>query len=195
VDTAADGPTRVPPPTGASGARVVLDGTGLDIGGIVRLADGAAVPVVAPEALERARRSWRTAGRLAATGRLYGRGTGVGAHRSVGVAVQDQAGHGLRLLRSHAGGAGALRAAREVRAMLAVRASQLLAGGFGIHPAFVTALSDALRLGVHPAVNEYSSVGTGDLTALAQTGLTLIGDPPAGRLGGRSACARDPAAR
>ncbi|MER6122859.1 aromatic amino acid lyase [Streptomyces sp. NPDC001795] len=178
MDTAADGPTRVPPPSGATGARVVLDGTGLRIGGVVRLADGRAVPDVSPQALDRARRSRRTAERLAATGRLYGRGTGVGAHRSVAVAAQDAAGHGLRLLRSHAGGAGALLPAREVRAMLAVRANQLLAGGSGIQPSFITALTEALRLGVHPAVNEYGGVGTGDLTALAQTGLTLIGERP-----------------
>ncbi|OIJ96895.1 aromatic amino acid ammonia-lyase [Streptomyces colonosanans] len=159
-------------------ARVVLDGTGLDIGGVVRLADGAAVPEVPARALERAVRSWRTAGRLAATGRLYGRGTGVGAHRSVEVTAGDEAGHGLRLLRSHAGGAGNLLPARHVRAMMAVRANQLLAGGSGIQPPFVTALTEALRLGVHPSVNKYGGVGTGDLTALAQTGLTLIGERP-----------------
>ncbi|MFD9396301.1 aromatic amino acid lyase [Streptomyces sp. NPDC060000] len=38
--------------------------------------------------------------------------------------------------------------------MLAVRANQLLAGGSGIQPALVDALTDALRLGLHPAVNE-----------------------------------------
>ncbi|MFE9093489.1 aromatic amino acid ammonia-lyase [Streptomyces sp. NPDC007264] len=178
MDTAADGPVRVPPSSGTDGARVVLDGCGLDADGVVRLADAEAVPVVTPEALERARRAWRTAQRLAGTGRLYGRGTGVGAHRSVAVAADDEAGHGLRLLRSHAGGAGGLLPAREVRAMLAVRANQLLAGGSGIRPAFVTALAEALRLGVLPAVHEYGGVGTGDLTALAQTGLTLIGERP-----------------
>lgn len=165
-------------PPGAGDTRVVLDGRGLDLTGIVRLADAAAEPAVAPGALERVRHAWETAGRLAATGRLYGRGTGVGANRSVPVDPDDETGHGLRLLRSHAGGAGPLLPARQVRAMLAVRANQLLAGGSGIHPAFVTALTEALRLGVHPAVNEYGGLGTGDLTALAQTGLTLIGERP-----------------
>jgi histidine ammonia-lyase len=184
LDTTADdatgadagGPTRVPPKS--RGARVVLDGHGLDVSGVVRLADGDAVPAVPSTALDRARRSWHTAQRLAATGLLYGRGTGVGAHRSVPVDAADETGHGLRLLRSHAGGAGRLLPARHVRAMLAVRANQLLAGGSGIQPAFVTAIVDALRTGVHPAVNEYGGIGTGDLTALAQTGLTLIGERP-----------------
>ncbi|MGW0330984.1 aromatic amino acid ammonia-lyase [Streptomyces sp. NPDC003011] len=166
----------MPPRT--EGARAVLDGTTLDIGTLVRLADNVAVPVVPPEARERAARSWRTAQHLAAAGRLYGRGTGAGARRSVPVDADDERGHGLRLLRSHAGGAGTLLPARQTRAMLAVRANQLLAGGSGIRPAFVDALTEALRLGVHPAVNEYGSLGTGDLTALAQTGLTLIGERP-----------------
>ncbi|MER6410340.1 aromatic amino acid ammonia-lyase [Streptomyces humidus] len=169
-------PIGIPPHR--EGAQVVLDGTTLTVGELITLADGDAVPAVAPEARERAVRSWRTAQRLAASGRLYGRGTGVGAQRSVPVEEDDETAHGLRLLRSHAGGAGVLLPARQVRAMLAVRANQLLAGGSGIQPAFIDALADALRLGVHPAVNEYGGIGTGDLTALAQTGLTLIGERP-----------------
>ncbi|MFF9404828.1 aromatic amino acid lyase [Streptomyces anandii] len=167
---------RVSPDTGDT--RVVLDGRGLGLAGVVRLADADAEPAVAPEALERAARSWRAAARLATGGRLYGRGTGVGAHRSVPVDTHDETEHGLRLLRSHAGGAGALVPVRQVRAMLAIRANQLLAGGSGIQPAFVTALAEALRLRVHPAVSEYGGLGTGDLTALAQTGLTLMGEHP-----------------
>ncbi|MFI1699163.1 aromatic amino acid ammonia-lyase [Streptomyces bobili] len=167
--------------------RVVLNGTTLTVGELITLVDGAAVPEVAPEAHERAVRSFRAGRRLAAAGRLYGRGTGVGAHRAVSVDADDERAHGLRVLRSHAGGAGALLPARQVRAMLAVRANQLLAGGSGIHPGFIDALTEALRLGVHPAVNEYGAVGTGDLTALAQTGLTLLGERPwaDSELGGR----------
>ncbi|MEV8064766.1 aromatic amino acid ammonia-lyase [Streptomyces sp. NPDC085995] len=172
---------------------VVLDGRGLEPAELVRIADGTAVPVVPPEAYERAHRSWRAADRLAAAGRLYGRGTGVGAHRSVPVDAEDEAAHGLRLLRSHAGGAGAVLPVRQIRALLAVRANQLLAGGSGIQPAFVTALTEALRLGVHPAVNEYGGLGTGDLTALAQTGLTLIGERPWHRDRGTAAPAELPA--
>ncbi|MFG2934774.1 aromatic amino acid ammonia-lyase [Streptomyces sp. NPDC048282] len=168
-----DVPRRVPPRS-----RVVLDGDGLGLSGLVRLADAVADPVVPPEALDRVRRAHRTADDLAAQGRWYGRGTGVGALRSVAVDPSDAAGHTLRLLRSHAGGAGPLLPPRRARAFLTVRANQLLAAGSGIHPSFVTALTDALRLGVHPAINEYGGVGTGDLTALAQTGLTLIGERP-----------------
>lgn len=168
----------MPPGSGTGDTRVALDGTTLDLDALIRLADGTAVPELPDAALDRAYRSWHAARRLAAAGRLYGRGTGVGAHRSIAVDQHDETDHGLRILRSHAGGAGALLPARPVRAMLAVRANQLLAGGSGIQPAFVRALVEALRLGVRPAVNEYGGVGTGDLTALAQTGLTLLGERP-----------------
>ncbi|WP_438287934.1 aromatic amino acid lyase, partial [Streptomyces niveus] len=75
---------------------------------------------------------------------------------------------GLRLLRSHAGAVGNPLPAREVRAMLAVRANQLLAGGAGLRPTVVGALCDALAAGAHPVVNEFGSVGTGDIAALSQ---------------------------
>ncbi|MFF3848835.1 aromatic amino acid lyase [Streptomyces sp. NPDC002328] len=176
MNTPAPGPAPVPRAPGA--ARILLTGSALTVGELIAFADGAAVPAVDPEARERAVRSWHTAQRLAAAGRLYGRGTGVGAHRSVTVDADDEAAHGLRLLRSHAGGAGALLPARQVRAMLAVRTNQLLAGGSGIHPSFIDALAEALELGVHPAVNEYGGIGTADLTALAQTALTLLGERP-----------------
>ncbi len=168
--------TRVP--ASRADTRVVLTGSSLTARELIALADGSAPLDVAPEARERAVRSWLTARQLASAGRLYGRATGVGANRSVPVATADEQAHNLRLLRSHAGGAGALLPARQIRAMLAIRANQLLAGGAGIQPAIIDGLVEALRLGVHPAVNEYGGLGTGDLTALAQTGLTLIGERP-----------------
>jgi histidine ammonia-lyase len=160
------------------GSYVVLDGAGLGAEAVAALADREAEPTVLSEAFARAERSWYTARRLAESGRMYGRHTGVGANRMVSVSDEDQADQDLRLLRSHAGGVGALLPARHVRAMLAIRVNQVLAGGSGLQPAIVTALVEALRAGVHPAVSEYGAVGTGDLTALAQAGLTLIGESP-----------------
>ncbi len=59
-----------------------------------------------------------------------------------------------------------------------VRANQLLAGGAGLRPTVVSALCEALESGAHPVVNEYGSVGTGDIAALAQVGLALAGEQP-----------------
>ncbi|MFE8948054.1 aromatic amino acid ammonia-lyase [Streptomyces sp. NPDC007856] len=170
-----DAPVSVP---SARSAAVVLDGAGLGVEDVVRLADGAAHPVPGADAMRRAEHSWNAARQIAATGRVYGRSTGVGANRNEDVPTEAAAGHGLRLLRSHAGAIGEELPARQVRAMLAVRANQLLAGGAGLRPGVVTALCEALESGAHPVVNEFGSVGTGDIAALAQLGLALAGEHP-----------------
>jgi histidine ammonia-lyase len=157
---------------------VLLDGRSLDTTTVTLLADARAHPRIDPLALTRMETTWRSARELAGTTRVYGRSTGVGAHRTVDVAPHDADGHDLRILGSHAGGIGGALPARQIRAMLAVRINQLLAGGSGLRPAIVLTLAEALRSGVHPQVNEYGAVGTGDLTALAQLGLTLIGHLP-----------------
>ncbi|MFF7761434.1 aromatic amino acid ammonia-lyase [Streptomyces griseorubiginosus] len=157
---------------------VILDGIGLGVADVVRLADGSARPVPGTDAMKRVAESWDAARQIAATGRVYGRSTGVGANRNEDVPTEAAAEHGLRLLRSHAGAIGEELPARQVRAMLAVRANQLLAGGAGLRPTVVTALCEALENGAHPVVNEFGSVGTGDIAALAQAGLALAGEHP-----------------
>ena len=172
---------------------VVLDGVGFGVTDVVRLADGDARPVPGTDAMKRATESWDAARQIAATGRVYGRSTGVGANRNEDVPTEAAAEHGLRLLRSHAGAIGDELPAREVRAMLAVRANQLLAGGAGLRPTVVTALCEALESGVYPVVNEFGSVGTGDIAALAQVGLALVGEHPwrgAGDAGGAASGGR-----
>ncbi|MFI1411708.1 aromatic amino acid ammonia-lyase [Streptomyces sp. NPDC020707] len=165
-------------PSAATYGLVVLDGYSTGVADVVRLADGSARPVPGTDAMKRVEESWDAARRIAATGRVYGRSTGVGANRNEDVPTEAAAEHGLRLLRSHAGAIGAELPAREVRAMLAVRANQLLAGGAGLRPTVVTALCEALESGAYPVVNEFGSVGTGDIAALAQVGLALAGEHP-----------------
>ncbi|MEU6576196.1 aromatic amino acid ammonia-lyase [Streptomyces sp. NPDC046805] len=165
-------------PDAAHAGLVILDGVGFGVEDVVRLADGVARPVPGTDAMRRAEDSWNAARRIAATGRVYGRSTGVGANRSEDVPTEAAAGHGLRLLRSHSGAIGRELPARQVRATLAVRANQLLAGGAGLRPSVITALCDALETGAYPVVNEFGSVGTGDIAALAQVGLALAGEHP-----------------
>ena len=166
--------------TAASDSRpvVVLDGRGLPVQDVVRLAGSTARPVPGTDAMKRVEESWNAAREIAAWGRVYGRSTGVGANRNEDVPTEAAADHGLRLLRSHAGAIGAELPADQVRAMLAVRANQLLAGGAGLRPTVVTALCEALETGAYPVVNEFGSVGTGDIAALAQMGLALAGEHP-----------------
>lgn len=121
-----------PDPVTAGHTRlVILDGIGLGVADVVRLADGSARPVPGTDAMKRVTESWDAARQIAATGRVYGRSTGVGANRNEDVPTEAAAEHGLRLLRSHAGAIGEELPARQVRATLAVRANQLLAGARG----------------------------------------------------------------
>ena len=158
-----------------SPARAALDGAGLTcekVRSIARDGEGVAVAGVG---LERARVARDAVHAIMATQPVYGRTTGVGANRSI--QVQD-GGHGLRLLRSPAGGAGPLLAAPLARAMLVVRLNQLAAGGSGVDPALLTVLAEVLNRGLIPPVRTVGAIGTGDLSALASTALALIGERP-----------------
>ncbi|MCX4572788.1 aromatic amino acid lyase [Streptomyces sp. NBC_01571] len=182
AETSPGGPRTARPRVAAPPAvpgEVALMGHGLDARAVARIAGGASPATLRPAALEGMERSHLAGQALAAEGtRAYGRTTGVGAHRGVTVEEHDGDGHDLRLLLSHAGGIGERLPVRQVRAMMAVRANQLLAGGSGLRPAIAMAVLDALRAGVHPPVSEYGAVGTGDLTALAELGLALFGHGP-----------------
>jgi histidine ammonia-lyase len=156
--------------------RIVIDGTSLTCGQVTAVARGTAQVTVADAALAAARAAWRVAGEVAARQPVYGRNTGVGANRVVGIAAAEGVGHGLRLLRSHAAGAGPLLAPELARAMLVVRLNQIGAGGSGVDPAVLPVLADAINRGFTPPVPLYGAIGTGDLTALASTGLCLLGE-------------------
>jgi histidine ammonia-lyase len=107
---------------------------------------------------------------------LYGVTTGVGALRSRGVPPGERADNQLRLLRSHAGGAGRPLPSELVRAAMAVRANQLGAGGAGVSDGLLDAVVAALNAGIVPFARELGSLGTGDLTVLAEIGLALLGE-------------------
>ncbi|WP_018655420.1 aromatic amino acid ammonia-lyase [Actinomadura flavalba] len=157
-------------------SRIVIDGASLTCALVARAARDDVPVELAPEGVARARAAWETAREVAERRPVYGRTTGVGANRVVDVEWEDADAHGLRLLRSHAAGAGPLTAAETTRAMLTVRLNQLAAGGSGVDPGVLPALADALNLGLRPPVPVYGAIGTGDLTALASTALCLLGE-------------------
>jgi histidine ammonia-lyase len=59
---------------------------------------------------------------------------------------------------------------------MVVRANQLGAGGAGVAPDLLDALVAALNSKLVPAVRELGSLGTGDLQALSQIALALLGE-------------------
>ncbi|WP_275295752.1 aromatic amino acid ammonia-lyase [Amycolatopsis sp. La24] len=125
-------------------------------------------------ALRAAEHSWKLAEELSTRRVVYGRTTGVGANKDD--AVDEPAEHGLRLLRSHAGGSGELLPDGQIRAMLLIRLNQLLAGRSGISPELIGALAEAVRTGALPVVHRLGAIGTGDLAPLAETALALAGE-------------------
>ncbi|MGF6885611.1 histidine ammonia-lyase [Nocardia sp. GAS34] len=157
---------------------IALDGQTLTIAQVAKLARGQARACVDDAARARIAPAALLGRAIAGTRPVYGYTTGVGANRTTAVSDEAAAEFGMRLLRSHSGGIGALVPDDQVRSMLAVRANQLLAGGSAIDPAVAGHLVDALSSGHLPRVHALGPIGTGDLTALAELGLTLAGELP-----------------
>jgi histidine ammonia-lyase len=157
-------------------AVVVIDGKSLTCATLAEVARQQAAVAVGEPAVAAARAAWLTGQELAARQPVYGRNTGVGANHVVDLSEGDRAEHGIRLLRSHAAGTGPLLAPEVARAMLVVRLNQIGAGGSGVDPALLPVLADAINRGFTPPVPLYGAIGTGDLTALASTGLCLLGE-------------------
>ncbi|MEV7607373.1 aromatic amino acid lyase [Paenarthrobacter sp. NPDC089322] len=153
-----------------------IDGRNLALADIVAVADGASVNL-ASEAVSRMEASQESAVATASRRPVYGRSTGVGANRTVSLAEPDGGDtHGLKLLRSHAVDAGRPLDRRTVRATMAVRLSQLAAGGSGISPVIAEALAGMINADVVPEVREFGGIGTADLPALAGIALTMLGE-------------------
>jgi histidine ammonia-lyase len=164
--------------SGAAAAEaVVLDGATLTPEAVALVARGRAPVRLAPEAHERNDEARDAIARLLARGgQLYGVTTGVGALRAYRVPKAEQEGYSLRLLRSHACGAGRPLSVELVRAAMATRANQIGAGGAGVARELLDALIAALNAGLTPFTRELGSLGTGDLTSLADIALALLGE-------------------
>ena len=159
-----------------SSTAVTIDGSSLSCAQVAAVARQQASVAVAPTAVAAAQAAWQVAREVAARQPVYGRTTGVGANHVVPLSEDDRAEHGFRLLRSHAAGAGPLRAPEAARATLVIRLNQIGAGGSGVDPGLLTVLADAINRGFTPPIPLYGAIGTGDLTALASTGLCLLGE-------------------
>jgi histidine ammonia-lyase len=155
---------------------VAVDGRSLTCANVAALAQGAAEMTIGPLGRDRAAAAAALARILARRQPVYGRTTGVGANRGLAVTGPDAGAHGLRLIRSHAGGGGPLIQASFGRAMLVVRANQIAAGGSGVDPAVLPVLADCVNHGLWPPAPVYGAIGTGDLTALAAAALCLLGE-------------------
>lgn len=155
-----------------------LDGSSLTTRTVGALARAAGPPhlVVDDAARHRVGLASALAADLSTRRVVYGRTTGVGANRVELADGADLTGHGLRLLRSHAGGTGNRLGTAHVRATMLVRLNQLLTGHSGVSPVVAGALAEALGTGALPVVHRLGAIGTGDLAPLAQIALALAGE-------------------
>ena len=160
-----------------SSAPVPLDGATLTPEAVAQIARDRAPAKLSSEAHERndAARAAITA-LLARGDDLYGVTTGVGALRSYRVPKRNRERYSLGLLRSHACSAGRPLPAELVRAAMAARANQIGAGGAGVSRTVLDGLVGALNAGLTPFTRELGSLGTGDLTNLADIALALLGE-------------------
>ena len=154
---------------------VILDGRSLTPADVEAVARAGARVVLADEARERNAAARRALGELVAGGeQVYGVTTGVGPFRTRPVQEDQRGDQQLRLLRSHASGGGPCLPAERVRTTMVVRANQLGAGGAGVSDGLLRALVEALNEGFTPDARELGSLGTGDLTILAEIALALV---------------------
>ena len=167
-----------PLPTAAvAPAPVVLDGASLTPKGVALIArEGAEARLAAAARARNDSARDAIAALLARGDPLYGVTTGVGALRDYRVPAGERDRHSLGLLRSHACGAGRALPATVVRAAMATRANQIGAGGAGVAGELLDALLGALNAGLSPFTRELGSLGTGDLTNLADIALCLLGE-------------------
>jgi histidine ammonia-lyase len=142
---------------------------------VVAVADGR--PVVLGEAARARMKATRAVleDLLARGDEIYGLTTGVGAVKTVRVAVGRQQEFQALLLRAHRVGHGDLAPPRVVRAAMLVRAAGLALGAAGVRPEVADAFCRALGAGVTPRVHQIGSVGQADLSQLAEIGLALTG--------------------
>ena len=156
---------------------ILLDGQTLDPAAVARVARERAPVKLTPAAHGRNAAAARALDQLIAAGEpIYGVTTGVGALRDRPIDAEERSGYSRRLLRSHACGAGRIVPVQLVRAAMVTRANQIGAGGAGLSSELLDALVGALNAGLTPCTRELGSLGTGDLTALADIALALLGE-------------------
>jgi histidine ammonia-lyase len=165
-----------------------IDGRSLTLEDVERVA-GSSPPgiVLSPAALERVRASRAIVDDAVTRERVvYGLTTGFGALADIVIPHDRIRELQANLIRSHAAGVGQPLPAREVRAILLLRANVLAAGCSGVRPELIDLLLGMLNRGVHPIVPERGSVGaSGDLAPLAHVALVLMGEGEAEWQGGR----------
>lgn len=156
---------------------VALDGPGVTIDDVCRVAREGASVELTDAALERMADARRIVEELADGEPKYGISTGFGALATVSIPPDRRRALQIALVRSHAAGMGDPVEDEVVRAMVFLRARTLALGASGARPRIAEAMVDLLNAEITPIVPEYGSLGaSGDLAPLAHGALALLGE-------------------
>ncbi len=157
---------------------IVLDGSGLTIEKLVRIARDGEKVELHPDALERIKACREMLEeKIRAHEIMYGINTGIGEFSEV-VLTDDQVMQFQRyLIYNHAAGIGDPVPIEQVRAALAARINVHAHGNSGCRPEITLTMVEMLNKGVTPVVGQKGSVGAcGDLAPMAQMALLLMGE-------------------
>jgi histidine ammonia-lyase len=157
---------------------IVLDGSGLTIEKVVRIARHGEKVSLAPDALERIRKCRDLLERkVAAREIMYGVNTGIGEFSEI-VLDDDQVRQFQRyLIYNHAAGIGDPAPIEYVRGAMTGRVNVHAHGHSGCRPEITLFLVDMLNAGVTPFVCQKGSVGAcGDLAPMSQVALLAMGE-------------------
>ena len=157
---------------------IVLDGSGLTIEKLVRIARHGERVELHPDALERIKVCRRMLEeKINAREIMYGVNTGIGEFSEV-VLTDEQVQQFQRyLIYNHAAGIGEPAPIEYVRGAIAGRINVHAHGKSGCRPEITMTLLDMLNKGVTPVVCQKGSVGaSGDLAPMSQIALLLMGE-------------------
>ena len=165
---------------------IELNGTSLTQEDAWKIAEGEPVSI-APEALERVKKSYELVQEAAKSGKeIYGLTVGVGLNKdhkiiSSSGELSDEVKEASRrfnysTLRSHSIGAGPALDPKLVRLSMVIRLNTLLNGGSGVQPRVAKLYEEMLNKGVTPVVPTKGSLGDADITLASHVGSVMIGE-------------------
>ncbi|OGO13035.1 MAG: phenylalanine ammonia-lyase [Chloroflexi bacterium RBG_13_68_17] len=175
---------------------IVLDGAGLTLERLMRIARNREQVELQPQALERIRACRRMLeAKIQAHEIMYGVNTGIGEFSEIVLNDEQVREFQRYLIYNHAAGIGDPAPEEHVRAAMASRINVHAHGNSGCRPEITLTLIEMLNRGVTPVVCQKGSVGaSGDLAPMAQMALLLMGEGEAfyqgERLPGRTAMER-----
>ena len=156
---------------------IVLEGQGVTLADVMRVARDGALVALGPTARERIRKARETVDRLARSDEaIYGLTTALGANTGRTIPAGELAAYQERAIRARAVGVGPRLATDAVRAMMFARLSGMAVGGSGVSLAVLDALLAMLNAAVHPVVPGKGSIGVADLAPLSHMALPLLAE-------------------